>query len=1072
MARAASGFPRHRSRVALLALIALLAVSATGALRYYLRTPGSVDAGRRAKLAKIVGNHRLTRARLSGGYAFAKCQADSSREALVRGLACVEPPPTSWPAADKLREFAAEMRAAEGTVSPASSPHTAAIWDLVWGRTDDAVAKLRESARRGPSDARALNDLAVALSDHAEKHDDPSALVDAFVAADSAVRLDGSMPEAQFTIAVLLEELYLRSDAAAAWKRYLELDSRSPWATEARERLAALAPRADRWKDDSVRLRRAAVSSDSQTVRSIVADSPSDARELIQKTLDAWGAAFSAGDTANARADLDFARAIASPLRAATGDALMNDAVAAIDRAFREKRVDLMRALAEGHANLANGIALYDAFKYAGARAKLVDARKLLAIGASPMTGWALLFEARAQLRDEQESALAQLTSIRGSTPKEYLVLRSFAAQYQGFVYDVRSDYVHLLAAYDSALTESATTHEPQIALRVGSWLADAEAVLRGKQAGWRARYKVLAASPRYPMSYRPLYSVFDYVALATANEAPRLSLRYGDELVRIARQISDTNRIAYALRRRAEQFARIGQADRARADIAAALDIAGHIANPAGREKLVADVTLSGAHIALRSAPTDAEAGLRRVVDEYKAVKYEKGLSEAYLYLAQSRAAAGAIDLARVAFDSATNLMQRQRATVAGYSERRAFLDAARTVIDQIVAFHAGQSGSDAFEYFEGTRSRVLLEQLEEARGSSNDLPNRVLPALQRSLAKDDVVLSYAVLPAELLVWTIGRDRFEQHRLSLPAADLETMVNQFQRSLLESSVEPAIRASQQLHRVLVAAAGRLPTGAHLIVIPDKWIHFVPFAALRDSVTGRYLVQDHAVSYAPSARLSTSDLASTAHRFSRSSRVLAIGNPAFDQRAFRLPDLPFADGEARRIAALYDGGILLTGRDASDGTLARLAPTVEILHYAGHAVVGRDAPQLSHLVLASDGHSDGAVFSTEIARWKLTRARLAILSGCSTADGTLSATEGASSLARAFFAAGVPAVVSSLWAIDDDDTAEFFVAFHRRLSHGSPAVAALRDTQLEWMGDGRTSAHPMRSWAAFQLFGG
>jgi CHAT domain-containing protein len=149
-----------------------------------------------------------------------------------------------------------------------------------------------------------------------------------------------------------------------------------------------------------------------------------------------------------------------------------------------------------------------------------------------------------------------------------------------------------------------------------------------------------------------------------------------------------------------------------------------------------------------------------------------------------------------------------------------------------------------------------------------------------------------------------------------------------------------------------------------------------------------------------------------------------------------------------------------------------MAPDVDVLHFAGHAIVGRDAPELSHLVLASDGHSNGAVFSAEIAQWRLPRTRLVVLSGCNTADGKLSATEGASSLARAFFAAGVPAVVSSLWAIEDEATADFFIAFHRRLVQGDPPSVALRETQIKWLGDGPTSAHPVRSWAAFQLFGG
>jgi CHAT domain-containing protein len=346
------------------------------------------------------------------------------------------------------------------------------------------------------------------------------------------------------------------------------------------------------------------------------------------------------------------------------------------------------------------------------------------------------------------------------------------------------------------------------------------------------------------------------------------------------------------------------------------------------------------------------------------------------------------------------------------------------------------------------------------------------MLVALQRRLSGSDVVLSYAVLTTEILIWTIGSKRFEMHRVSIAASELEELVNRVQRSIRDPSAEPDIAASERLHRLLVDSAGQIEREANLTVIPDRWLHYVPFAALRDGATRRFLVQDHSVSYAPSATLLVTTRGEAHRSLSHSSRVLAFGNPKFDARVFQLPDLPAAEREADAVADLYGHQKAVVRADATDAAIERMAPSSEILHFAGHAVVGRDAPQLSHLVLASDGRSDGAVFASEIAHWKLPRTRLVILSGCSTGDGKLSATEGASSLARAFFAAGVPAVLSSLWAIDDNETADFFIAFHRRLAQGHPAAVALRETQMEWLGDTKSHAHLMSSWAAFQLFGG
>ena len=276
MNRGMRGLARYRSRVWLIAVVIMTAIVATLGVRSYLWPADRAESGNLGRFAKIVGAHRLARARLTGGFPYAKCQSDSAPDRLVRGLLCDGPPPASWSSTEKLRRFVGDLRGGEDGSSPLDV-HITGIWNLVWGRTDDAIENLREAVRREPSSARALNDLAVALTGFAQHHDDPSALIDAFVAADSAVRMDSTLKEARFTHALLLERLYLRTDAVESWNRYLQLDDRSRWAAEAREHVTVLRSQAaDTLKRDPERFRRAVAARDSQTVRSIVAEDPSE----------------------------------------------------------------------------------------------------------------------------------------------------------------------------------------------------------------------------------------------------------------------------------------------------------------------------------------------------------------------------------------------------------------------------------------------------------------------------------------------------------------------------------------------------------------------------------------------------------------------------------------------------------------------------------------------------------------------------------------------------------------------------------------------------------------------------
>ena len=88
------------------------------------------------------------------------------------------------------------------------------------------------------------------------------------------------------------------------------------------------------------------------------------------------------------------------------------------------------------------------------------------------------------------------------------------------------------------------------------------------------------------------------------------------------------------------------------------------------------------------------------------------------------------------------------------------------------------------------------------------------------------------------------------------------------------------------------------------------------------------------------------------------------------------------------------------------------------------------------LVLPGD---DGLLKLTDLLQhWsgRLGSTRLVVLSACRTNVGPTLRDEAPQALPSGFFFAGVPSVVSTLWAVDDDSTRELMIDFYARLLAG------------------------------------
>jgi CHAT domain-containing protein len=264
-------------------------------------------------------------------------------------------------------------------------------------------------------------------------------------------------------------------------------------------------------------------------------------------------------------------------------------------------------------------------------------------------------------------------------------------------------------------------------------------------------------------------------------------------------------------------------------------------------------------------------------------------------------------------------------------------------------------------------------------------------------------------------------------------------------------------RQAEALYRRLLAPARSEIHGDRVVIVPHGVLHYLPFPALR-SPDGRWVVEDLAVSTLPSASVLRY---LTDKGVGASTRALVMGNPDLGAELA----LPWAEREARMVGQReHDATVLVRGY-ATEAQAKKLLGSVGLIHFATHGELSEADPLSSAVLLVPGAGEDGRLEVREVFGLDL-HARLVVLSACETGLGKLSSGDELVGLQRAFLYAGTPAVVTTLWKVDDRATFELVRAFYRRLDSADP-VEALRQAQLETQ---RTFPHPF-SWAAFTLTG-
>ncbi|HKY04531.1 MAG TPA: CHAT domain-containing protein, partial [Blastocatellia bacterium] len=400
------------------------------------------------------------------------------------------------------------------------------------------------------------------------------------------------------------------------------------------------------------------------------------------------------------------------------------------------------------------------------------------------------------------------------------------------------------------------------------------------------------------------------------------------------------------------------------------------------------------------------------------------------------------------------------------------------------------------AFEYSEASRGRSLLDLISiRPRFISRDRYLDIIfnsasqPAslgqIQRDMPVQVQIVQYAVLEDRLLIWVVSKAKFEVAEVPISRQELEEKAHKLLQSISSrpqgDPVEPT-NAAKDLYAYLISPVEQwLDKSKTLLIVPDKILNYLPYAALISPVSGRFLIQDYLPVLSPSSTMSVICSDRAKKKMGRGpERLLSVGNPWFDRNAFRrLKDLPSAKREAEEIGRHYISPRLYTGSKAREGEIKEEMKQSDVIHLALHAVVDENSLMHSKMVLAEEMKSpdgeqkyDGVLEAHEVYKLRLPRTRLVVLSACQTGSERYYKGEGMMSLARPFIVAGVPLVAASLWPVDSDPTAELMISFHKHRKSNNTTAEALRRAQLDMLSKSEALYRQPYSWASFVLIGG
>lgn len=970
--------------------------------------------------------------------------------------------------------------------SNAESHHALGLLYLSEKKYDKALDEFKVALELAPNNAKLHSDFGAALLEKAKGADTKEysneALENYSLALKSinrALEIDNSLLEALFNKGLVLQKMRIIDQSQEAWGKYLEKDSTSPWADEARKNLELL-KRESRIPKDKSQILRDFLNAFQKNDREKAWEIISQTKELIegvmiQKQLAQGFLEASQQSRKEAATELLSAFIFLGELENQNANDFYFAELA--DYYSKTNQIQQQKLL-EAHFKLQKGNELIRKTEFVSAIEIISSAQDLFA---SVGSIWeAKLAEQRIayclsrldKIKESNERLIA-LSELCEQKKYKWLQIMSdgWIAENYYFLGESSKSIFYNQKALKLAQEISDTYNNHRVLVQ----LTEVYQAIGDPRKALFFTYQNLMLTESYHTFPRQRWRDLNYASEALYRfKLYDAAAAFGEESANFARNVAKDNwMLSTSHRNLAMIYGDLKNFTLANEHIRSNLQLTQTFPNEAMRKRLFSDSTQILGDLQRQAGDcASALVSYNESIQNYEKMEFSIFRSAArkgklFCHLAQQDDAGVKDEFAAI-----LEMFDEDREKIKEESERNAFFDIEQSVYDAATnyAYSNAKDGEMAFIYAENSRARSLLE-LVQVKTDNLSQPLS-LPEIQNRMPAEVQVVYYAVLTDKILIWYISNTKSTVVETKLSEDELENIVTEYRKNLFKKSDEENIQTlAKRLYSFLIEPVESfLDKNKALCIVADKQLFQLPFASLVSPQTDKYLIEHYALLSAPSATIFINETKIARQKVNgNSEKVLSIGNPTFSRKEYpELADLPDASYEAGEIARLYDSAKVFVHNEATKESIISNLNDSDVIHFAGHYVPNSTSPAYSKLLLAGS-----SLAVEEIMQNKLSQVRLIILSACETGTEKFYKGEGMIGAARAFLAADVPLVIASQWSANSGATAELMIRFHHyRKTEKLSTINALREAQIDLLTNKSAQFHQPFYWALFLPIGG